>query len=100
MLITGDEEGEVKIWNLAKKEAIKTISAHKNGLRAIAMCPDGKRFITVGANGELRLWNVETGEKIKEWEVPTPINNLVFTADGKKLVTANGDTTLYLIEMP
>jgi WD40 repeat protein len=99
-LVTGDEEGEIKIWDLAKKEARKTIKAHTGGLLAISMCPDGKRFVTVGQSGELRLWNVETGEKIKEWDLPTPIRNLVFTADGKKLITANGDTTLYMIDMP
>jgi WD40 repeat protein len=99
-LVTGDAEGEVKIWDLAKKEAVKTIAAHKGGLTAIAMSPDGKRFVTVGPAGELRLWGVESGEKLKEWELPTPVRNFVFTADGKKLVTANGDTTLYVIDLP
>ncbi len=99
-LVTGDEEGEIKIWDLAKKEALKTIKAHTSGLLAISMCPDGKRFVTVGQNGELKLWSVETGDKLKEWDLPTPLRNLVFTTDGKKLITANGDTTLYMIEMP
>ena len=31
---------------------------------------------------------------------PTPVRNAVFTPDGKHLVTANGDTTLYLLELP
>lgn len=99
-LITGDEDGEIKIWDLAKKEAIKTIPAHKTGLLAIAMSPDGKRFITAGQNGELRLWDAEKGTKITEWELPTPLRNLVFSADGKKLITANGDTTLYVFDLP
>ncbi|MCE9534160.1 MAG: WD40 repeat domain-containing protein [Planctomycetes bacterium] len=99
-LITGDEEGEIKIWNLAKKEAVKTFVAHKGGLLAISMSPDGKRFVTVGQNGEMRLWSVDKGEKLKEWELPTPVRNLIFTPDGKKIVTANGDTTLYQIELP
>ena len=99
-LVTGDEDGEIKIWDLAKKEAIKTIQAHKGGLNNLAMSPDGKRFVTVGQNGEMRLWDVEKGEKIKEWDLPTPVRNLVFSADGSKLFTANGDTTLYMIDLP
>jgi len=99
-LITGDEVGEIKIWDLAKKEVIKTIQAQKNGLSAISMSPDGKRFITVGAKNELRLWDLEKGEQIKEWELITPVRNLVFSADGKKLFTANGDSTLYQIDLP
>jgi WD40 repeat protein len=99
-LITGDEAGEIKIWDLAKREVIKTIQAQNNGLSAIAMSPDGKRFVTVGGKNELRLWNVENGEQIKEWELITPVRNLAFSADGKKLFTANGDTTLYQIDLP
>ncbi len=99
-LITGDEVGEIKIWDLAKKEVIKTIQAQKNGLSAISMSPDGKRFVTVGAKNELRLWDLENGKQIKEWELITPVRNLVFSADGKKLFTANGDSTLYQIDLP
>jgi WD40 repeat protein len=100
MLITGDEAGEIKIWDLPKREAIKTIQAHKSGLLAINLSPDGKRFVTVGGNGEIRLWDLAKGEKIKEWQLETPIRNLVFSADGTKLFTANGDTTLYQIDLP
>ena len=99
-LITGDLEGEIKIWDLAKKEAIKTIQAHKNSLWCMAMRPDGKSFATVDADGLIRLWSVDNGEKLKEWELPTPVRNMVFTADGKKIATANGDTTAYLIDVP
>ena len=99
-LVTGDEDGEIKIWDLAKKEAIKTIAAHKAGLLGIAMSPDGKRFVTVGQDGELRLWDTEKGDKLAEWDLPAPIRNLVFSADGKRLITANGDTTLFVFDLP
>lgn len=99
-LITSDVEGEIKIWDLSKKEALKTIKAHTGAMLAVSMCPDGKRFISADQSGEIRLWSVDTGEKLQEWLLPTPIRNLAFTADGKKLITANGDTTLYMIDMP
>jgi WD40 repeat protein len=99
-LITSDEDGEVKIWDLEKKQALNTITAHKGQLLALAMSPQGDRFITVGVNGDLRLWSVKDGSSIKQWSLPTSIRNLIFTADGKQLITANGDTTLYLLDLP
>jgi WD40 repeat protein len=111
LLITCDVGGEVKIWNLAKKESIKMFQAHKpeakpndSAIQAaesviLAMSPDGKRFVTA-KNNELRLWSVEKGEKMGEWDLSTPISAVTFSPDGKKLITANGDATLYLIELP
>jgi WD40 repeat protein len=64
------------------------------------MSPDGTRFVTVGRDNDLRLWDVEKGKQIEKWELMTPVRNLVFSADGKKLYTANGDATMYQIDLP
>jgi WD40 repeat protein len=100
-LITGDEDGEIKIWDLKKREAIKTLTAHKTGLAAIIISPNGARFVTAAANGtgaEIKLWDTASGKELRSWDLPTQIHGIVFTPDGKGLVTANGDTTLYLLD--
>ena len=57
-------------------------------------------FVTVGTDGSVRLWKLDTGEEIRSWLMPTPVRNITFTPDSKNLITANGDTTLYMLELP
>jgi WD40 repeat protein len=67
---------------------------------AIMMSPDGTRFVTVGLTGEVKLWDMEKPDPLRTWVMPTPVRNILFTPNGKNVITANGDTTLYLLELP
>jgi WD40 repeat protein len=102
-LITGDEDGEIKIWDLKKREAVKTFTAHKTGLLGIVISPDGSRFVTAsptGAGAEVKLWETDSGKELRSWDMPSSVRSMTFTPDSKHVVTANGDTTLYLLELP
>lgn len=99
-LIAVDVECNVKIYDIAEKKVLKTFQAHKAGLNGVMVGPTGNRFATISDNGEVKLWDTEKGEELRSWSLPTPVRNIVFSADGKKLITANGDTTLYVLNLP
>ena len=99
-LIASDTECNVKVYDLAKKEVIKSFRAHTANLNGIMVGPAGGRFATISDNGEVKLWETETGKELRAWSLPTPVRNIAFSADGKKLITANGDTTLYVLNLP
>ena len=99
-VVAADAECNIKIYDIADKKVIKTFQAHKATLNGIMMGPDGTRFASITDNGEVKLWETETGKELRSWFLPTPVRNLAFSADGKKLITANGDTTLYVLNLP
>jgi WD40 repeat protein len=99
-VIAADAECNVKVYDIAKKEVVKTFQAHKGSLNGIMVGPDGTRFASISDNGEVKLWETATGKELRGWTLPTPVRNLAFSADGKKLITANADTTLYVLNMP
>jgi WD40 repeat protein len=99
-VIAIDSDCNVKIYDIAKKEVVKTFQAHKGGVPGLLAGPDGSRFATFADTGEVRLWETETGKELRSWALPTPVRNIAFSADGKKLITANGDTTLYVLNLP
>lgn len=55
----------------------------------------------------VKLWDVATGQELRSWDMNTPphergsfITSIVFSPDGKHLVTGNANTTLFVLELP
>jgi WD40 repeat protein len=99
-LITGANNSEIKVWDLKKREAIKTFKAYPGDLLTLAVSPDGKHLVTISLANEIRLWKIEDWTEVRSWNLSTPIKNIAFTPDSKHLITANADTTLYQLDLP
>ncbi len=99
-VVAADMECNVKVYDVASKKVIKEFSAHKAGLAGVMMGPDGKRFATIADNGEVKLWATDDGKELRSWTLASPVGGLAFSADGKKLITANSDTTLCVLNLP
>ncbi|HYV37014.1 MAG TPA: WD40 repeat domain-containing protein [Gemmataceae bacterium] len=87
---------EVKI-NIRSLPGAKTISAWTtHRITALAFAPDGKTLATVGYDMKIRRWNVENG---KELDSPgghaEPIHSLLFSPDGKRLISSACSSTYY-----
>ncbi len=51
-LITADEDGEIKIWDLEKRESGEPFTAHKSGFMGIMISPNGNQFATMSRDGQ------------------------------------------------
>jgi WD40 repeat protein len=99
-IVAADQDCNVKVYDIEGKKVVKEFRAHQARLNGVMMGPDGTRFATISDNGEVKLWKTDTGEELRSWSLPTEVRNLAFSHDGKKLITANGDTTLYVLNLP
>src|SRR5205085_1920470 len=63
-LVTADNQGEVKIWNLAERKATHTFQASKKKVVGFSMGPDGKRFATTSEDNIVKLWDVASGQEL------------------------------------
>src|SRR5205823_4236208 len=116
-LLTGDSRGEVKRWDLAAVEQQlkkggqakpeRSLNAHAHGVTGFAMSPDGSRFATAGQDNVVKVWDTATGKELATWDFHIPatssrslVRSLTFTPDNRHVVTANADTTCYLLEVP
>lgn len=95
-----DVNGEVKVGDVAKRESMPPVVAHKNGVRGLLVSPAGDTFLTVGTDREVKAWSLRKVKELRSWKLPTAVNGAAYTPDGKRVVTANADGTAYVLEMP
>ena len=57
--------GEVKIWDVEKRLALRTIVGHADCIYAVEFAPDGKSLATASYDKLIKLWDVESGKEIR-----------------------------------
>jgi RNA polymerase sigma factor (sigma-70 family) len=81
-------ESTVWIWDMQRRELLRTIDAGQVDLQCMAFSPDGATIAT-GALREARLWDIASGQGLETAEL-TPnqtVFSLTFAPDGKVLAT-------------
>jgi hypothetical protein len=89
------KKGEVKIWDLARREAILTFNGHDDCIYAAAFSPDGKTLATSSYDKLIKLWDVVTGKEIRTLKDHIDaVYALAFTPDGRRLVSGSADRSV------
>src|SRR5262249_7142313 len=72
-LITTHDNGDVKGWDLAKREAVHTANLGKDKtVVAFAVSPDGKRFATAVSDNVVKVWERAAGKEARAWDLHYP----------------------------
>jgi WD40 repeat protein len=100
--------GEIRLWNLTGRRPQRPpIVAHSDGVTSLAFAPDGRTLASGGCGqsdhgackaGDVRLWDVPTGEPLG---APLPAGDswnvrVAFSPDGKLLATQGPHNTVAL----
>jgi WD40 repeat protein len=106
-LVAGSETGKVVVIDPLKGTVRQTFAGHTQRVTSSAVSADGKRVVTAGMDNIVRLWDADKGTELRRWAMPPLVQErggfvtaLTFTPDGRGVVTANSNTTLFLLELP
>lgn len=71
-MATGGTDGHIRLWKFPQLVKIHDIKAHSKEIDDIDFSPDGETLATISKDGKAFVWNVSTGEKLREltWAVP------------------------------
>ncbi|RUT06428.1 hypothetical protein DSM106972_026850 [Dulcicalothrix desertica PCC 7102] len=78
-----------------------TFTQSISGVLCVAFSPDGKNIATSHDNGEICVWQVDSGQQITAFrKMATWSNSLVFSPDGETLIVCNQDGIIRLMHIP
>jgi WD40 repeat protein len=102
-LWVGDQENIAEVLDLPSGRLIFPLRGHKARINAAAFNRDGSRLATASVDGEIRLWNTETGKnsltirgpKVRVRSTQFEFDDtLALSPDGKRIVFSLGDSMI------
>jgi len=99
--LTPEGRGTPELWDLEKRAPIRQFR-HESGwvVQSSGLSPDGKRFLSCGQDGTLRLWDIATGKELCRFEAGKAISNAAFSPDGRFAVSAGWDHNVKIWKLP
>ncbi len=101
MLAVGGES--TALWQLDSDDAGRVLSGHKDGygrsfaVTALAFHPSAPLLATGATDETVRLWDLREGRQVALLQGHTgTIENLRFSADGRRLLSSSQDSTVHI----
>ena len=100
IMVTSDDK-TVKVWDIVGKKLYKTFD-HPDEVRQAVFSPDERLVLTGCHDGTARLWNLETGHEVCQFEGHTDSieYGVAFSPKGDMIATASYDGTVKLWKVP
>jgi WD40 repeat protein len=97
-LVSGSEDGTVKVWDLNAARAggadspVLTFKGHTSGVVSVAFTPDGTRIISGSRDKTVKVWDSTSPQECQTWTGHThTVMSVAWCADESRVASAGRD---------
>ena len=90
LVASGNETGQIVIRDQISGQPIRTIEAHDDKVRSIAIAPKARRILSSSGDG-IKAWNLDTGELIYALSTAAPVWSVAIAPDESRFVSGAHD---------
>ena len=95
--LSGSDDTTLILWEVASGEALRRFEGHINEVTGVVFSLDGRTLLSTGDH-TLRLWDLETGEEIRQQHFGGMPVLFAISADGRTVIFELGGLLLWDIE--
>jgi WD40 repeat protein len=98
----GDAPGreyDVHVWDVSRERELVRLRGHTDRVRCVGFTPNGRQVLSGGADGTVRLWEVEGGKPTAQARAPHVLA-LAVSPDGTHALSAHFPAALHLWKLP
>jgi sterol desaturase/sphingolipid hydroxylase (fatty acid hydroxylase superfamily) len=94
-LVSGGEDGSVKVWDAATRQAQLTLTGHTGPVYSVALSPDGHHLVSGSKDKTLRVWDLPAGQlKLTLTGHTGAVLSVAISADGQRVVSGSADLSV------
>ncbi len=97
ILATSGLDASIKLWDVAAKKELHTLTGHSDRVLSIAMAPDGKTLASASEDRSLRIWEIDTGKQQSAlFDNNGAVSSVAFADGGRTLISGASDGAIKL----